>query len=102
MKNVQRFIKQLVNFAILNINMRDGYANTGRRRQMINYITTGVIFLVIVGFSFFIGTLVGSDNQAAKDRKVFDSYDKLINERELEIRKLKLKSNHWKEQTDDN
>ena len=57
---------------------------------MINYIVTGVILLVIVSFSFYIGTLVGSDNQAAKDQKIVDQYDRMVNDRNLRIKRLEL------------
>lgn len=57
---------------------------------MINYIVTGVILLVIVAFSFYIGTLVGSDNQAAKDQKIVDQYDRMVNDRNLRIKRLEL------------
>ncbi len=57
---------------------------------MINSIITGVLLLVIVSISFFIGTLIGSDNQAAKDQKIIDQYDRLVNDRELRIKRLEL------------
>lgn len=57
---------------------------------MINYIVTGVILLVIVAFSFYLGTLIGSDNQAAKDQKVIDQYDRMVNDRNLRIKRLEL------------
>lgn len=58
---------------------------------MINCIVTGVILLVIVGFSFYIGTLIGSNNQAAKDQKIVDQFDRMVNDRDLKIKRLELK-----------
>ena len=59
---------------------------------MINSIVTGVIILLVIeGFSFYIGTLIGSNNQAAKDQKIVDQYDRLVNDKELRIKRLELK-----------
>lgn len=67
---------------------------------MINYIVTGVILLVIVAFSFYIGTLVGSDNQAAKDQKIVDQYDRMVNDRNLRIKILELELMSKEEKND--
>ena len=58
---------------------------------MIDYIITAIIILIIVAFGFYLGTLVGSDKQAAMDQRIVDQYDKMVNERDLKIRNLELK-----------
>ena len=67
---------------------------------MINYIVTGVILLVIVSFSFYIGILIGSDNQAAKDQKIVDQYDRMVNDRDLRIKRLELELKSKEEKND--
>ena len=67
---------------------------------MINYIVTGVILLVIVSFSFYIGILIGSDNQAAKDQKIVDQYDRMVNDRNLMIKRLELELMSKEEKND--
>ena len=58
---------------------------------MINYIATGVIVLIIVAVGFYLGMLVGSDAQATKDQKIIDQYDRMVNDRDLQIKRLELK-----------
>ena len=58
---------------------------------MINYMATGVIILIIVAVGFYLGMLVGSDAQAAKDQKIIDQYDRMVNDRDLQIKRLELK-----------
>lgn len=57
---------------------------------MINYIATALIVLIIVAVGFYLGTLVGSDCQAARDQKVIDQYDRMVNDRNLRIKRLEL------------
>lgn len=58
---------------------------------MINYIATALIVLIIVAVGFYLGMLVGSDCQAARDQKVIDQYDRMVNDRDLRIKRLELK-----------
>ena len=58
---------------------------------MINYMATGVIILIIVAVGFYLGMLVGSDAQATKDQKIIDQFGRMINERDLQIKRLELK-----------
>ena len=57
---------------------------------MINMIATGIILVIIVAFSFYLGVLMGSDKQASIDQKVLDQYDRMINDRDMRIKRLEL------------
>jgi hypothetical protein len=57
---------------------------------MINYIAAVLIVLIIVAVGFYLGMLVGSDCQAARDQKVIDQYDRMVNERDAKIERLKI------------
>ena len=57
---------------------------------MINYIAAVLIVLIIVAVGFYLGMLVGSDCQAARDQKVIDQYDRMVNDRNLRIKRLEL------------
>lgn len=58
---------------------------------MINMIATGIILVIIVAFSFYLGILMGSDKQAAIDQKIVDQYDRMVNDRDVKIKRLELK-----------
>ena len=58
---------------------------------MINYIAAVLIVLIIVAVGFYLGMLVGSDGQATKDQKIIDQFGRMINERDLQIKRLELK-----------
>ena len=57
---------------------------------MVNMIATGIILVIIVAFSFYLGSLMGSDKQAAIDQKTLDQYDRMVNDRDLKIKRLEL------------
>ena len=57
---------------------------------MANMIATGIILVIIVAFSFYLGVLMGSDKQASIDQKVLDQYDRMINDRDMRIKRLEL------------
>ena len=58
---------------------------------MVNVIVTGIILVIIVAFSFYLGILIGSDKQAAMDQRIVDQYDRMVNDRDLKIKRLELK-----------
>lgn len=57
---------------------------------MVNMIATGIILVIIVTFSFYLGILMGSDKQAAIDQKIVDQYDRMVNDRDVKIKRLEL------------
>ena len=67
---------------------------------MINYIAAVLIVLIIVAVGFYLGLLVGSDCQAARDQKVIDQYDRMVNDRDLRIKRLELKLKSKEEEND--
>lgn len=58
---------------------------------MVNIVSTGIVIIIYTLTVFYVGYKLGQDKQGAINQKVFDSYDKMINDRDLTIRNLKLK-----------